>query len=245
MKQVEPRGYAMRSRGRRHLQCQRVTLWGGREKAWLCLKREKRYSGKKGRIDGRSFLRERNSRHRWVCLSLQMRKLFFFFLTQQRRTAMVAGRSLSVGRGRAQGSYAQEPIDSREVSNLLAEPETGSASALTRVLAPRIRDFLLTTLTKPFPTCMPRSTVVTFLFLLGLPHPRASCRAQSTLGIRYLCQTFLRVFTLPSPTSPFFSQPLHWGRRRWCLSIHQTPGDFKALGEPTSPRLLIPPPAHL
>lgn len=175
------------------------------------------------------------------------KEVFLLFLTQQRTTAMVAGRSLSVGTGRAQGSYAQEPVDSRGVSNLLAEPETGSASALTRVLAPWVRDFLLTALTRPFPTRMPRSTVVTFLFLLGLPHPRASCRAQSTLGIRYLCQTFLGVFTLPSPTSPLFSQPLHWGgrRRRWCLSIHQTPGDFKALGKPTSPRLLIPPPAHL
>lgn len=148
-------------------------------------------------------------------------KGFLFFLTQQRWTAMVAGRSLSVGTGRAQGSYAQEPIDSRGVSNLLAEPETGSASALTRVLAPWIRDFLLTALTRPFPTRMPRSTVVTFLFLLGLPHPRASCRAQSTLGIRYLCQTFLRVFTLPSSTSTLFSQPLHWqggGGGGACLS---------------------------
>ena len=44
--------------------------------------------------------------------STQAKTLFPYttlFRSQQRRTAMVAGRSLSVGRGRAQGSYAQEP----------------------------------------------------------------------------------------------------------------------------------------
>lgn len=193
------------------------------------------------------FLRERDSRHRWVGLSLHMKQKFFIFPDTAKKDGYGGWQVLECGQGEGPRQYVQEPIDSRGVSNLLAEPETGRASALTRVLAPWIRDFLLTALTRPFPTRMPRSTVVTFLFLLGLPDPRASCRAQSTLGIRYLCQTFLRVFTLPSPTSPLFSQPLHWGggAGRWYLSIHQTPGDFKALGEPTSPRLLIPPPAHL
>ena len=51
---------------------------------------------------------------RWKGLSSETRKnLFFFPPVTAKKDAVVAGKSLSEGRGRTQAVYAQEPTDSQ------------------------------------------------------------------------------------------------------------------------------------
>lgn len=96
----------------------------------------------------------------------------------------MASKSLSVGRGWAQGSYVQEPTDSqggaRRGSNLLAEPDTGGGPSALLWL--HRLDFLQTTSARPFPKHMSRSEGVTFLVLLGLPHPQGPMRSSAHPG---------------------------------------------------------------
>lgn len=145
----------------------------------------------------------------------------------------MASKSLSVGRGWAQGSYVQEPTDSqggaRRGSNLLAEPDTGGG-ALSTAVAPQIR-FPSNYFCQAFSQAHVQKRRGHFSSSLGPASPPGPhAELSPPWAFQNYARPFSGVFTLPRSTSPLVSQPWEGGGSV-CLPL-RSQGTSKSLMGP-------------